>query len=83
MQLPVPGDVIGGRYQVEELLGEGGFGAVYAASDVTATRPVALKFVKPDAGSGYAARSKARFQREIQMVARLRCPMTWTACVPG
>ncbi len=73
---PRPGDVIADRYHVEGLLGEGGFGAVYAALDVTAPRPVALKFVKPDAGGEYTPRARARFQREIQMVARLRNPHT-------
>src|SRR5262249_52570657 len=38
-----PGTVLHGRYQVERLLAEGGFGKVYLAKDVKANRQVAIK----------------------------------------
>ena len=41
------GTVIDGCYRVERLLGEGGFGAVYACTDVALERPVAVKMLRP------------------------------------
>jgi serine/threonine protein kinase len=38
-----PGDVLGGRYQLEELIGEGGMGSVWRATDRTLERTVAVK----------------------------------------
>jgi serine/threonine protein kinase len=45
-----------GRYRIEKLLGEGGFGRVYLAHDDQLWRPVAIKVPQPEraAQSGYA-----------------------------
>lgn len=75
MQLPAIGSFFEGRYQIEALLGEGGFGVVYRALDTGATRPVALKILSPVEGS-YAPQRRARFEREIRLVAQLRDPHT-------
>ena len=43
-----PGHVLGGRYEILQLLGQGGMGAVYKALDREVDREVALKVIRPD-----------------------------------
>lgn len=43
---PAPGDVIAGRYRLEQIIGEGGMGVVWAASAIADGRAVALKMLK-------------------------------------
>ncbi len=63
------GETVAGRYRVERVLGEGGFGTVYAAVDTTLGRAVALK-VLSRVGEGSAS-ATARFRREAQASAAL------------
>src|SRR5690242_3978951 len=41
----LPGALIGGRYRVIGLVGRGGMGEVYQATDLKLEQPVALKFL--------------------------------------
>ena len=58
-----PGDVLGGRYEISQLLGEGGMGAVYKAMDRELDRPVALKLIRPELASNPSI--LARFKQEL------------------
>ncbi|MDP3717468.1 MAG: protein kinase [Acidobacteriota bacterium] len=61
-----------GAYEILGLLGEGGMGQVYRATDTNLKRQVALK-VLPDSVAGDAERL-ARFQREAEVLAALNHP---------
>ena len=43
-----PGTVLGQRYEIVMMIGEGGMGAVYQATDRELHRPVALKVIRPE-----------------------------------
>jgi len=58
-----PGDVFGGRYEILQLLGEGGMGAVYKARDREVEHLVALKLIRPDMASHPIV--LARFRQEL------------------
>jgi tetratricopeptide (TPR) repeat protein/predicted Ser/Thr protein kinase len=57
------GTVLGGRYEILQLLGEGGMGAVYKATDLELNRYVALKVIKPELASN--PQILARFKQEL------------------
>jgi len=57
------GDVLGGRYEILQLLGEGGMGAVYKAKDRELDSFVALKLIRPELASSPAI--LARFKQEL------------------
>ena len=61
-----------GHYDVTALIGEGGMGQVYQATDTTLNRQVALKIL-PEAFASDPDRL-ARFQREAQVLASLNHP---------
>jgi serine/threonine protein kinase len=63
-----------GRYLVLERLGAGAMGVVYAAYDPELDRRVAIKLLRPQAGSADPARRQARLVREAKAMARLSHP---------
>ena len=46
------GQIVGERYQLDRLIAQGGFGAVWRAKDLESGREVAVKFPRPDLASG-------------------------------
>ena len=46
---PMIGALVGGRYQIQGVLGAGGMGVVYAAEHIELHRAVALKMIRPEA----------------------------------
>lgn len=70
-----PGTVIDGRYEVRELLGEGGFANVHRAVQLSTGQEVALKYARPErARSSKFASEVARFMREMKLLARIKHP---------
>jgi serine/threonine-protein kinase len=65
------GAVIGGRYRVEEMLGEGGMGHVLRVRHLELDRPFALKILQLSTWSDAAVR---RFKREARALGRVRSP---------
>lgn len=61
-----------GPFRLLELLGAGGMGAVYRAEDLELKRQVALKLVRGELLA--SARTRSRFQRESEALARLDHP---------
>ncbi len=71
-QFYCPGDLVAGRYRIEGLLGEGGMGSVYEATQIQLDRPIALKVLLPH--FGIQADARQRFEREARVAATLRHP---------
>src|SRR4051812_21092010 len=67
-----PGDVLGGRYEILEKIGQGAMGIVFLARHRTLGGLVAVKVI-----SGPCSRSPemlARFRREAQVANRIKHP---------
>jgi len=66
------GEILDGKYRIDQRLGAGGMGNVYLATHLGTTRAVAVKVIAPK----WAADPHflARFQREAQACGRLRHP---------
>src|SRR3954449_344777 len=68
--LPIGSELAGCR--VEEVLGTGGMGVIYRATDLRLGRPVALKLISADGASGPTLRE--RFEREARLTAAIDHP---------
>ena len=60
------------RFEIRELIGEGGMGAIYRALDTRLGRNVALKVVRPDRlGGGSGEQARQRFLREALAISKV------------
>jgi serine/threonine-protein kinase len=68
----LPGTVLAGRYRIAGLLGRGGMGEVYRATDLTLGQAVALKFLPEATASD--DRALARFYNEVRIARQVTHP---------
>jgi YVTN family beta-propeller protein len=66
-----PGSTFAG-YRIDSLIGRGGMGVVYKATDLSLDRPVALKLIAPELAAD--ERFRARFLKEPRLAASLDHP---------
>ena len=69
-------DILNDKYRLDRLIGKGGFGEVYEATDLTLQRRVAVKLIK-DANVGKSDMS-TRFLKEARLTSQLKHPNTLT-----
>src|SRR5690606_41566314 len=72
--LPKIGELVAGRYRIQEELGRGGYGVVYRARQDVMGRDVALKVLKPEAAK--KSTEVERFRREVFHASGLKHPNT-------
>jgi tRNA A-37 threonylcarbamoyl transferase component Bud32 len=69
-----------GSYRLVERLGEGGMGQVWRAEHRLLVRPAAIKLIRPSVDASgrqvVSEHARRRFEREAQVIARLRSPHT-------
>src|SRR5579883_16112 len=68
----VPGTLLGDRYRIVSLLGAGGMGEVYRATDLRLGQPVALKFLPDDMARD--PKAVARFHNEVRIARQVAHP---------
>ncbi len=66
------GEILGNRYEIKKLIGEGGMALVYLAQDILLDRPVAIKVLRLEYSSDQEFLE--RFQREAKSAAKLCHP---------
>ena len=69
------GTTLGGKYLIEDILGEGTTGWVYRAVQFPLNREVAVKVMRPAKGESLPS-AAARFTREAEVIGRLEHPNT-------
>lgn len=65
----LPGNVVDGRFRIEDVIGQGGMGQVWRATDLELNRAVAIKFLT---SSRLGEAQTQRFLREGELLAGLR-----------
>ncbi len=68
---PFLGEMVGGEFEIKEMLGEGGMGSVYLAKQKQTEREVAIKVLQR---SLYDESLSGRFKQEAQIVSKLSHP---------
>ena len=71
---PMIGEILDGKVRLEELLGRGGTGRVYAGTQVSLGRRVAVKVMRPDLDPEDDRGFEDRFFREASLAGRLQHP---------
>ena len=72
-----PGDVVAGKYEINDLIGTGGMGFVFSATHVELGEKVALKFLRPECMSNeelvgrFAREARASVKIKSEYVARV------------
>ena len=66
------GSTLGGRYRIEAILGMGGMGVVYRATDLALGVPVALKLLRPELA--HRADAFERFRQELLLARQVSNP---------
>src|SRR4051812_33533985 len=70
--MPKIGDVVADKYEIEKIIGEGGMGAVFAATHKLTGKRVAMKWMLPELARDEDA--VHRFMREAQAAGRINHP---------
>lgn len=73
-RMPGAGEVVTERYQLDKAIGRGGFAVVYAATDLRTKGAVAVKLIEPSMSR--QPQVQLRFEREVELVSKLRHPHT-------
>lgn len=71
VRLPRPGEIVAGKYRIEERLGQGGMGAVFRATHLVSEKPIAIKWMLRSPSDERAHR---RFVREARVTGRIDHP---------
>ncbi len=70
-----PDTLIGGKYRIKSLIGEGAFGYVYRAYDTILQRPVAIKELSP-ANPKLSTTAFDDYRRRFEREARVQAQLT-------
>ncbi len=72
--MSLTGTVVGGRYEIRDEIGRGGFGTVYRAFQANVNRDVAVKVLNEDASR--SEKVVQRFEVEAKIISKLQHPNT-------